>query len=185
MQDEDGPDSPARLVEAARRRRFELLRAHQDLRDTDLTDERVDDIVRATDEVLALEDEAARAEEAVAHAASTRLVLRTALALGAGSAVLLVVGLVAGWWSTWGVALLAAGILAAVVIAAAHRLGPPEGHRQRRGGAIAVLVAGVGLAAVAPEWAPGWLRAAVAAVAVVAVAGFLLTVRRPPVDEEV
>lgn len=182
--DEPEPDSPARLVEAARRRRFALLQAHQDLRGSDLSDSLVEEIVRSTDEVLELEDSAARAEEAVEHAASTRLVDRAALALGVGSALLLVVGLVAGWWSTWGVALLAVGVVAAVVIAAAHRFGPPDGHRQRRTRALVVLGAGVALACVAPEWAPGWVRAVVLVVAVVAVAGFLLTVRRPPADEE-
>ncbi|MBW0116673.1 hypothetical protein [Pseudonocardia abyssalis] len=177
-------ESPARLVEAARRRRFELLRAHQDLRDADLTDDQVDEIVRATDEVLEMEDRAARAEEALAYAASSRQVLRAALALGAGSAVLLVVGLIAGWWSAGGVVVLVAGIVAAAVIAVAHRFGPPAGHRMRRTGSLVVLVAGVALACVAPEWAPWWARTVALVVAAVAVAGFVRTVRRPPADEE-
>ena len=178
MQDaaDQGAD-PARLDEDARRRRLELLAAHQRLTVpvAGVADPELDALIDLTEDVLRREEAAARVRDERERAAGSQVVVRNALVLGAGSALLLAVGPVTGWWSVTGTALLWTAAVAAVVVLAGHALGPPVGHAARRTGSRVVLVAGAAVVAVAPEWPPWWLRAVLVGVLVVAVALFLLT----------
>jgi hypothetical protein len=172
----DGAD-PARLDEDARRRRLDLLAAHQRLTVpvAGIGDAELDELIDLTDDVLRRERALARVRDERERAAGSQVVVRNALVLGAGSALLLAVGPVTGWWTAAGAALLWTAAIAAVVVLAGHALGPPTGHAARRRGSWTVLAAGAAVLAVAPEWPPWWLRVAVVAGLLVAVALFLLT----------
>jgi hypothetical protein len=173
---DDGAD-PARLDEDARRRRLALLAAHQRLTVpvAGVADAELDELIALTQDVLRHEDVAARVRDERERAAGSQVVVRNALVLGAVAALLLAAGPVTGWWSVTGTALLWVAAVAAVVVLAGHALGPPAGHAARRTGSWVVLAAGAAVVAVAPEWAPWWLRAVLVGVLVVAVALFLLT----------
>ncbi len=176
----DGAD-PARLDEDARRRRLDLLAAHQRLAVpvAGVDDAQLDELIDLTEDVLRREAAVARLRDERERAAGSQVVVRNALVLGAGAALLLAVGPVTGWWSATGAALLWAAAIAAVVVLAGHALGPPAGHASRRTGSWVVLAAGVAVVAVAPEWPPWWLRAVLVAALVAAVALFLLTFGAP------
>ncbi len=168
---------PDRLDEDARRRRLELIAAHQRLTVpvAGVADAELDELIGLTEAVLRHEDAAARARDERERAAGSQVVVRNALVLGAGSALLLAAGPVTGWWSVTGTALLWTAAVAAVVVLAGHALGPPVGHAARRTGSWVVLAAGAAVVAVVPEWAPWWLRLLLVGVLVAAVALFLLT----------
>ena len=168
---------PDRLDEDARRRRLELIAAHQRLTVpvAGVADAELDELIGLTEDVLRREEVAARARDERERAAGSQVVVRNALVLGAGSALLLAAGPVTGWWSVTGTALLWTAAVAAVVVLAGHALGPSAGHAARRTGSWVVLAAGTAVVAVAPEWPPWWLRLLLVGVLVVAVALFLLT----------
>lgn len=146
------------LTTDARRRRLELIRAHQRLSDLDEIDAaQVDVVIELTEDLLEREAAAALAHDVAARAVSRRIVLRHVAVLAAVGAVGLVVALATGA-GTWGVVLAGAALAAAVVAGVAHVAGPPAGHRSRRAGSVAVLVAGVAAVAMVPAWPPWWLR---------------------------
>jgi hypothetical protein len=173
-------DPVAELARRARDRRLVLLTEHNTIDDLDaIDDERFDRIMALTDEVLDLERAAALAAEAAERRAESHAVYRAVAVLGAGAAVLLLVGTVAGWWSGWAVVLLGLDVLAAAVLGAAHGVARWTGRAVAPVVARSALGVGAGLAALAPDWPPWWLRA-VAALAMVAVVGLALTTFAEP-----
>jgi hypothetical protein len=177
--------SAAELARRARDRRLDLLTEHTALDgDPDaLDDERFDRIMALTDEVLDLERRADRAAVEAERRSDARAVRLAAAVLGAGAAVLLLAGLLAGWWSGWGLLLLGLDVVVAAVLAGAHAAARWTGRSITPDAARAVLVAGAALAALAPDWPPWWLRA-VGALTLLAVAAAALTALSVPVDED-
>jgi len=174
----------AELARRARDRRLDLLTEHTALdEDLDaLDDERFDRIMALTDEVLDLERDAERAAVEADHRAEAHAVRLATAVLGAGAAALLLVGLLAGGWSGWGLLLLGLDVVVAAALAGAHAAARRTGRAVTPAAARAALGVGVAVAALAPDWPPWWLRAG-AALALLAVAGAALTTLSVPVEE--
>src|SRR5687768_15053610 len=121
------PDDPvADLARRARDLRLELLTAHTTLEEDPgaVDGPRFDQLMDLTEAVLRLEQDVVDAQREADHQRDTRSILLAAALLGAGSAVALLVGVPAGWWSGWAVALLVIDLAVAVLLAAAHTAGP-------------------------------------------------------------
>jgi hypothetical protein len=175
----------AELARRARDRRLDLLTEHTAIDgDPDaLDDERFDRLMALTDEVLDLERRADHAAVEAERRADTHAVRLATAVLGAGAAALLLVGLLAGWWSGWALLLLGLDVAVAALLAGAHTAARWTGRLVTPGAARAALGVGAALAALAPDWPPWWLRAA-GALVLLAVAGAALTALSVPVDED-
>jgi hypothetical protein len=185
----DGAGRPAgtaaELARRARDRRLDLLTEHTAL-DGDLDaldDERFDRIMALTDEVLDLEHRADRAAVEAERRSDAHAVRLATAVLGVGAAALLLLGLLAGWWSGWALLLLGLDVAVAALLAAAHAAARWTGRLVTPDAARAVLGVGAALAALAPDWPPWWLRAA-GVLALLAVAAAALTALSVPVEED-
>jgi Na+-translocating ferredoxin:NAD+ oxidoreductase RnfD subunit len=141
----------------------------------------IEDIVTLTDELLAVESTAAEQRGAAEHAQNSRVIYSAAGALGVVSALLLVLALLFGWYSGWGLEVLVANLVVAVGMLGVHATADRAGHRARCLSALIALGLGVLLAAIAPWWLPWWV--AIAALVMMLVNGAFLRVRaaRPAV----
>lgn len=119
------------------------LDAHQDV---------VDEIVTLTEQLLGLEETAARQRVDAEHAASSRVVYLTSGVLGVLSALLLTLAVIFGWYSGRGVVLLVVNVVVAIGMTVVHAGAAQVGHEERRWSAVVALVLGV----VAPWWLPWW-----------------------------
>lgn len=77
------------------------------------------------------------------YAQSSRVIYLAAGALGVVSALLLVLGVIFGWYSGWGRVLLVANIVVAVGMVGVHAAADRVGHRERCLSAVVALGLGV------------------------------------------
>ncbi|MEQ3550128.1 hypothetical protein WIS52_06555 [Pseudonocardia nematodicida] len=149
---------PDDLDARAARQRLELLAIHTGLTaDAEVSAELVEQVVSMTDEVLDLEHSAADHREELAHRRSTRMIYLSATVLTAGSAVVLVAGLLLGWLGGWGIALLVSNVLLGLGLPLAHRYATRAGHSRRRHQMAVALVVGAVATLAAVGWMPWWV----------------------------
>lgn len=143
---------------AAQQRRSALWELHARLSNSqvqDLDEDGVEEIFTLTDDVLVLEARAVEHREREAHRHSSRTIYTAIGTRVLGSVTVLTLGIVFGWVSGWGIATLVITIVVGLVLAGAHAIAEPSGHRERVLRATLALVFGLVVAALVPT-APAW-----------------------------
>jgi len=142
----------------------------------DLDVDEINDLFALTDEVLALEARAAEHHEREVHRRSSGMIYAATGALVLGSATMLTLGILLGWLSGWGITALAITIAVGVLLAGAHAIAEPSGHRERVRSAVLALIPGLAVAGLAPGWLPWWISLIALVILLVIAATFAATV---------